>query len=292
MIHANTNQSGTRTGRFSMSNPNLQQTPDSEVRKSFIACEDEDLISLDFDQQEYRMMLDYAEQMDLIEEVKGGLDVHTATAKLMGVDRKPAKTLNFLLLYGGGVVKLALTLFPVTANEPTLWYIWKKANNWKLDAEDMKWEKFATDEVVEQNLPLLKKANELRDLYFTRLPKVQGLVEECKKTAQDRGYIRTWTGRRIHFRKNFAYKAPNALIQGGASDVCKTTIVRIDELLQTKRSKLALSVHDEMVVRQHKSEPDVTERVKDIMQTTFPHKHLPLTAAANKGQNLWDMEKI
>jgi DNA polymerase I-like protein with 3'-5' exonuclease and polymerase domains len=238
------------------------------------------------------MMLDYAEQLDLIEEVKGGLDVHTATAKLMGVARKPAKTLNFLLLYGGGVVKLALELFPVTANEPTLWVIWKQANGWRLDEDDKKWLELATDEMVAVNLPLLLEAEKLRNQYFSRLPKVQELVDECKRTAADRGYIRTWTGRRIYFKRGFAYKAPNALIQGGASDVCKTAIVRIDDYLKDKRSKLLLSVHDELVLKIHAGEMHTIDVVKDIMQTSFPHKHLPLTAAANIGNNLWEMDKF
>lgn len=291
VIHANVNQSGTRTGRFSMSNPNLQQTPDSEVRRSFIAPEGYVLASLDFDQQEYRMMLDYAEQEDLIAEVRGGLDVHTATAQLTGVSRQEAKTLNFMLLYGGGVVKLALALFKVTTTEPILWVIWKQANGWKLDSEDKKWIPHITDELVSVNLPELFKAEKLRKLYFSKLPRVEKLIQECKETAADRGYIHTWTGRRVYFKRQFAYKAPNALIQGGASDVCKVAIIEIDKLLSPLKSKLLLSIHDELVLKVHESELPVIGAVKDIMESVFPHKHLPLTAAASIGPNLWEMEK-
>ena len=291
LIHANVNQSGTRTGRFSMSNPNLQQTPDSEVRKAFIAPEDYVLASLDFDQQEYRMMLDYAEQEDLIAEVRGGLDVHTATAQLTGVGRQEAKTLNFMLLYGGGVVKLALALFKVTTTEPILWVIWKQANGWKLDVEDKKWLPMLTDELVAANLPELYKAEKLRKLYFSKLPKVEKLIDECRETAAARGYIHTWTGRRVYFKRQFAYKAPNALIQGGASDVCKIAIIEIDKVLSTMKSKLLLSIHDELVLKVHKEEMGVIGLVRGIMERSFPHKHLPLTVAANVGPNLWEMEK-
>lgn len=237
-------------------------------------------------------MLDYAEQMDLIEQVKGGLDVHTATANLMGVDRKPAKTLNFMLLYGGGVVKLALALFDVTVNESLLWVIWKQANGWRLDADDRKWLPYVTDEMVSVNLPELFKAESLRKLYFSKLPMVEKLIDECKQTAADRGYIHTWTGRRVYFKKGFAYKAPNALIQGGASDVCKVAIIDIDKLLSSRKSKLLLSIHDELVLKIHKDELGVVDEIKEIMARSFPHKHLPLTVAANIGENLWDMEKV
>jgi DNA polymerase I len=291
LIHANVNQSGTRTGRFSMSNPNLQQTPDSEVRRVFCAPKDFYLVSIDYQQQEYRMMLDYAEQMDLVEKVKGGLDVHEATAQLMGVERKPAKTLNFMLLYGGGVVKLAIALFKVTVAEPILWVIWKQANGWRLDADDKKWLGSITDEIVSVNLPELYKAEKLRKLYFSKLPMVEKLIDECKTTAADRGFIRTWTGRPIYFKRNFAYKAPNALIQGGASDVGKIAIIDNVELCSKRKSKLLLAVHDELIFKIHKDEKDLVYDAMEIMKNAFPSKHLPLTVDANIGGNLWDMEK-
>lgn len=56
------------------------------------------------------MMLDLAGELELIDKVKAGLDVHKATAEMMGETRSRAKTLNFLLLYGGGVAKLAEAL--------------------------------------------------------------------------------------------------------------------------------------------------------------------------------------
>ena len=237
------------------------------------------------------MMLDYAGQIDLIEQVKGGLDVHTATAQLTGVERQQAKTLNFMLLYGGGVVKLALALFKTTVNEAMLWVIWKQANGWKLDADDKKWLPLITEEMVAENLPELFKAEKLRKVYFSKLPKVEDLISSCKETAADRGYIHTWTGRRVYFKKQFAYKAPNALIQGGASDVCKVAIIEIDKLLEKRKSKLLLSIHDELVLKIHKDEMGIIGEVKSIMEQSFPHKQLPLTVAANIGPNLWEMEK-
>lgn len=291
LLHANVNQAGTRTGRFSMSNPNLQQMPDDEVRRSFVAPKSWDLVSLDFDQQEYRMMLDYAKQFDLIEQVKGGLDVHTATANLTGVSRTEAKTLNFMLLYGGGVVKLALALFKVTTTEPILWAMWKRHNGWKLEAEDKKWLEFCTPALESVNLPELYKAQDLRKLYFSKLPEVEKLINDCKSAAKDRGFIYTWTGRRIYFKKRFSYKAPNGLIQGGASDVCKVSIIGIDKLLRKYESKLLASIHDELILKIHPYETSLIREISSIMEKAYPSEYLPLTVGVHIGKNLFDMEK-
>jgi DNA polymerase-1 len=120
IIHCNLMQAGTATGRISVSDPALQciekpdeDNPDLEpfnLRGCFVPREDYFFVMMDFDQFEYRMMLNVANELPLIAKIKEGLDVHTATALMMGVTRRQAKTLNFLLLYGGGTQKLADTL--------------------------------------------------------------------------------------------------------------------------------------------------------------------------------------
>ena len=118
VLHSNARQAGCTTGRVSYSDPPMQCLEKVEeddpsykdkylIRRCFVPRENYKLFMLDYDQMEYRMMLNYAGQLDLIEKIKGGLDVHTATAEMMGVPRKQAKTINFMLLYGGGSQKLA-----------------------------------------------------------------------------------------------------------------------------------------------------------------------------------------
>jgi DNA polymerase-1 len=80
------------------------------IRRSFIPRLEYFFVMMDYDQFEYRMMVNYARETSLIEKIQSGIDVHTATAELMGVSRKEAKTINFMLLYGGGVQKLAEAL--------------------------------------------------------------------------------------------------------------------------------------------------------------------------------------
>lgn len=127
-IHTDFQQSGTVTGRMSARNPALQTLPkpkeDQEgvanmVRRCFVPRPGFCFFMPDYDQMEYRFFLNYAKEWEVIKKVLGGLDVHTATAEVMGVDRTKAKTINFMLLYGGGTQKLADAL-KVTLNEATL----------------------------------------------------------------------------------------------------------------------------------------------------------------------------
>jgi DNA polymerase I-like protein with 3'-5' exonuclease and polymerase domains len=117
VIHCNLRQAGTATGRLSSADPNLQNIPKRKddqgkykVRRCFIPRDGYYFAMCDYDQMEYRLLLDAAGEHETIKKVLGGLDVHTATAEMMTVERDPAKTLNFMLLYGGGAGKLAKSL--------------------------------------------------------------------------------------------------------------------------------------------------------------------------------------
>jgi DNA polymerase-1 len=82
---------------------------DSEfpIRGCFISPPDFYIVSIDYQAQEMRMMLDMAGEKVLADEIIAGKDVHQATADLVGVSRKQAKTISFGLLYSMGVTKLA-----------------------------------------------------------------------------------------------------------------------------------------------------------------------------------------
>jgi len=121
VLHASAKQAGTVTGRMSYSNPPMQCMEKVEsddpaygdkflIRRAFIPRPGYKLFMLDFDQFEYRMMLNYAEEMDLIKKINEGLDVHSATGEMVGVSRSHAKTVNFSLLYGSGIEALAASL--------------------------------------------------------------------------------------------------------------------------------------------------------------------------------------
>lgn len=249
-IHPTFNLHGARHGRFSSSNPNFQNLKADEsdskeeflVRRAIIPRPDFILIMPDYDQMEYRLMLDLAADLlgrttDLIEKVKGGLDVHAAVALLANITRDQAKTTNFLTIYGGGNQKLA---------------------------EDLKIS--------------LGEAREIRQSIFRSAPEISNLIDTCMKVAEKRGFIRNWFGRRSYFPvKKFCYRAPNYLVAGGCADVVKLAMNRIDDLFEGKKSRMVLSIHDELPCEIHVSEFYLIPKVKEIMEQAYISKYLPLT---------------
>ena len=121
-IHADINQirsdqGGTVTGRFSMSNPNLQQIPARHpelgplIRSIFIPEDKHVWGSFDYSQQEPRILVHYAKLQNLsgVDEIvdaynAGDADFHQVVADMAGIDRKQAKTINLGLMYGMGKI--------------------------------------------------------------------------------------------------------------------------------------------------------------------------------------------
>lgn len=253
VIHTSFHQDGTVTGRFASSNPNLQNLKkDTEeslkeevvTRRAIVPRKDFCFAMFDYDQMEYRLMLDYTGSKALIDKVLGGLDVHQATADVAKVTRAQAKTTNFAVLYGSGLLRLSRTL--------------------KIGIEE---------------------AERLRNAIFDAAPEIKELIEEQIYLADTRHYIVNWVGRRCRFpliqtdrgKIRMSYKAVNSLIQGGCADIVKIAMNKIASFLQDKRSKLVLTIHDELVIETHRDELAILPEIKRIMETAYPHRHLPLT---------------
>lgn len=299
VIHAVIRQGGTETGRFSYADPNLQNLPKRKetkggpfnVRRCFVPRPGFYFAMLDYDQMEYRMLLDYAGQMDVIAAVKGGLDVHEATAKMMGVEREPAKTLNFMLLYGGGVAKLCAALFkpelPVELLKELV-----RINLWNKGPENQKRYDYLMQGVshatLDADIAKLRQALQLKEQYFAKLPRVKEFVDTVVKVAKTRGFVRNWAGRICNFSNpDFAYAAPNHIIQGGGADAIKFSMNEVDELLKGKKSRIVVQVHDELGLEVHESESGIEQEVKAIMEKAYPSKHLPLTVGVEYSRESW-----
>jgi DNA polymerase-1 len=247
VIHPNFMQSGTKTGRMSCTDPNLQNltkesladTNPYKVRAAFIPRKGYCFFAPDYEQMEYRMMLDYAGEKNLIDAVLGGLDIHQATGNMVGISRTQAKTLNFALLYGAGVEKLSIML-KVTQPE----------------------------------------AKDLKATYFAKLPKVASFSSRVIQAARDRGFVTNWYGRRCNFeQRDFAYSAPNHLIQGGCADVVKVAMNECRELLKNSRSYMVLNIHDELVFELHEHDLNLATKIQEIMNNSYPHKYLPMATS-------------
>ena len=243
VIHPSMWQAGTKTGRFSYSDPNLQQLTKDEdskdeyvVRGCFVPRPGKAFLAIDFSQQEYRLMLAYANETALIKAVMDGADVHQATADLLGINRQQAKTLNFAILYGAGVEKISKMLKCSVAD----------ARRFKL-------------------------------LYFMKLPKVEQFIDEVIRKGRSRGFVHNWFGRRLYTTREHAYALPNHIIQSSGADVIKLSMNRIGP-----DAPMVLQVHDELIFEVDPSEVEEKAKLyKGIMESAFPAKNgMTLTTEA------------
>jgi DNA polymerase I-like protein with 3'-5' exonuclease and polymerase domains len=273
-IHADINQirsddGGTVTGRFSMSNPNLQQIPARHpelgplIRSIFIPEEKHLWGSFDYSQQEPRILVHYAKLQNLegVDEIveaynQGDADFHQVVADMAGIERKQAKTINLGLMYGMGKNKLMA------------------------------------------ELGLMKdSAEKLIKQYHTKAPFVKKLMDNVTRRAENHGKIRTLGGRACHFdlwqpvqfgvfkplpleqarkeydeplKRAFTYKALNKLIQGSAADMTKKSMVALYENGIIPH----IQIHDEVdiSVSSDKQAEDIIEIMEAAVELKVPNK--------------------
>ena len=267
-------EGGTVTGRFSSSNPNLQQIParDPEIkaliRGLFLPEEGTKWGSFDYASQEPRWLAHCCAQLpdlhrhpeiDTVVEMyqKGNADFHQMVADLANITRKEAKTVNLGIMYGMGRKKLAGVM--------------------DIDEE---------------------QAKVLLAQYHENVPFVKGIADLSAEHAMSKGSIRTWLGRKCRFdmwepisfgfskalkieealkeyggkgriRRAFTYKALNKLIQGSSADQTKKAMVDCykEGLIPM------LTVHDELCFSIESK--DQADRIVDIMENCIPELKVP-----------------
>jgi DNA polymerase I-like protein with 3'-5' exonuclease and polymerase domains len=252
---------GTVTGRFSYSNPNLQQVPARNaeigpmIRGLFLPEEGELWGAFDYSSQEPRLVVHYSSLLKLTGaqefadqyNVDATTDFHQMAADIVGVPRKQAKDINLGLFYGMGKNKLAEQL--------------------GLEYED---------------------AKDLFKEYHGKVPFVQQLADYVVNRASNKGVIRTLLGRKCRFdkwepnayglykpqtyedayaehgpaiKRAFTYKALNRLIQGSAADQTKAAMVALHKEGITP----LIQVHDELDISV--AEPETASVIQEIMET-------------------------
>lgn len=274
IIHANMRQGGTETGRVSYSDPNIQNLPKEDeeedalkkfhVRGCFTPLNDEwCLVPIDFKQQEFCLTADYAGEKQVIEAVLTGADFHEVVAQLMGVPRKVAKTINFGLLYGMGIDKLARALSKALKRQVTT-----------------------------------AEARDLKERYFAMFPGIKRFIRSVMSTAESRGYIWNWYGFRNNlFSRDYAYVMPNHLIQGSGAQIVRVAMVLCDQYIRKHklRSYMAAQVHDEILFMMHKSELHHIPALQKIMESVYkPRNGLYLKCSVEHSWKSWkklDMTK-
>ena len=279
-IHADINpirsdQGGTVTGRFSYSNPNLQQIParnkdlGPKIRSLFIPEKDHTWGCFDYSQQEPRLVVHYAATTDpimyddsvsqIVEKFKSdSVDFHQTVADMAGISRSNAKTINLGLFYGMGKAKLQ----------------------------------------AELGLSTKAEAENLFNQYHENVPFVRELMNRTSQHAQFSGSIGTLLGRRCRFNKwepntfgmhtpmtleeaertygrgrikrAFTYKALNKLIQGSAADMTKKAMLD----LYNEGIIPHIQIHDELdiSVESEAQAKKIIEIMENAVTLAVPNK--------------------
>ena len=272
-IHTTFNQTLTRTGRLSSTNPNLQNIPAREeygrlVRKAFLPSKNSVLISSDYSQIELRVFAHMSNAENLISAFKSGLDIHTKTAMdIYHVDkihvtplmRRNAKAVNFGILYGIS--------------------------------------SFGLSEDLGINVYEAKK---FIDDYLNTYPGIKDYMNKEIAEAKEKGYVKTLFGRvrvideiksnNFMIRQQGERMALNTPIQGTSADILKKAMVEIYEKFNelNLKSKIILQVHDELIIDAPYEEKEIAKKViKDIMENTYK-LNVPLEVSISEGNNWYE----
>lgn len=228
-IHPNIWQLRVKTGRLSMSSPNLQQVPvrgTNEFRRCFVAGQDKAIVTADYSQIELRILAELSGDEELAVAFRNGTDIHSKTAAMMfekephmvtDDERAAGKTMNFALVYGQGVGATAAQMG------------------------------------VSQ-----QEAKDRMRKFFEAMPSVRDWIREQKKHGTRHQYVYTLAGRRImpEPEEGRAERtAVNYPIQGSSADITKSALGKLYVAFKNgwkddpwSRPHLVHTVHDEIVV--------------------------------------------
>ncbi|HOO68420.1 MAG TPA: DNA polymerase I, partial [Bacilli bacterium] len=271
-IHTIYNQTLTRTGRLSSSEPNLQNIPTRYeygrlVRKAFVP-ENDIFISSDYSQIELRVFAHYSKVPNLVDAFKKGMDIHTKTAMdIFGVKekevnsnmRRQAKAVNFGILYG-------ISGFGLSEN---------------LDIN-------------------YADAKEFLEKYLDAFPGIRKYMEKVIKEAHEKGYVTTLMNRKRVIEelnnKNYMIKqsgermALNTPIQGTSADIIKKAMIDLYNKFKKLdlKSKMILQIHDELIFDVIKGEKKELEKIiRDIMENCYK-LDVPLKVEITEGSNWYE----
>jgi DNA polymerase I-like protein with 3'-5' exonuclease and polymerase domains len=233
-VHTNFKSHGAETGRFSSSEPNLQNIPSSGeygkmLRNLFVAPPGYKLIVADYSQIEPRVIAALSQDPVMVENYRTNGDIYTTIGNTMGVDRKAGKVLVLAISYGVGPDKIAANIGCS----------------------------------VQEAKDLLKNFEER----FSSISKYKAKVIRQARSFSPTPYVETLMGRRryipdlkLKFRKNqdgtsnmgliarAERQAFNTMIQGSAADIMKLAIIRAHSCFTDDPDiNVLLTVHDELV---------------------------------------------
>src|SRR5699024_3030162 len=256
-LHANYNQNGTKTGRFSSNGPNLQNIP-PESRGMFIAPSGQYIVNADFSAQEVRIIASLSKEDVLLKAFAGAMDAYAWLVS--GSFGRPTgerlKCLNAEITPERKKMKAVLVLSMDGASKAGLA---QALNIWPDEAA-----KFLDD-------------------FFKKYGKIDAFIKETQKFANRNGFV--WIGDRQRKRRlpdargnirqydpkrNRAMRqGPNARVQGLAAIQTKMTMLELDKLCKRKGWSMYFTIHDEvgLLVGDDLTEQDIAEIDRVMTQT-------------------------
>jgi DNA polymerase I-like protein with 3'-5' exonuclease and polymerase domains len=257
-VHTNFKSHGAETGRFSSSDPNLQNIPSSGeygklIRNLFVAPPGYKLVVADYSQIEPRIIAAFSNDPIMVQNYREGEDIYTTIGKTMGVDRKAGKVLVLSIAYGVGPEKIAQSIGCTVR-----------------DAKD-----------------LLTRFTQ----QFSDIQKYRGKIIRQAVAKTPTPYVSTLLGRRRYIpdlksremglKSRAERQAFNTVIQGSAADLMKLAMVRAHSCFVDEPDvNVVLTVHDELVtVAREDLAEETAEAIRDSMEGIFfPEITVPLIA--------------
>jgi len=255
-VHTSYALAATTTGRFSSSDPNLQNIPirtedGRKIRDAFVAEPGHVLIAADYSQIELRLLAHVADLPTMKQAFADGVDIHALTASEMfdislddmdPATRRRAKAINFGIIYGISAFGLA--------------------NNLGISRSE---------------------ASDYIKSYFEKFPGIKAYMDAAKDEAREYGYVKTLFGRKCHIKgikdrnqavRGFAERqAINAPIQGAAADVIRRAMIRMpNAIADIEGARMLLQVHDELVFEVPETQ---AEALQAIVISTMEKAPLP-----------------
>ncbi|MEP6962738.1 MAG: DNA polymerase I, partial [Acidobacteriota bacterium] len=270
-VHTTFNQAGAATGRLSSSNPNLQNIPirtelGREIRATFVPRDGWKMLVADYSQIELRLLAHMSGDKVLVEAFRNGEDIHTRTAaEVFGVPplmvtpehRRGAKAVNFGIVYGQTPYGLAKSL--------------------GIDR---------------------REAGKYIQAYFERYSGVRRFIDHTIADVRRTGVSVNLYGRRrpipdMNSRnpnaRGFAERtAVNTPLQGSAADMIKVAMIRIEEKLRGRQTRMLLQVHDELVFETPPEEVDEMRALVKAEMEGVKKLDVPLLVDVGVGDNWRD----
>lgn len=255
-LRPNFNQSGTKTGRFSCNEPNLQQIPrnspkrwNGKLKEVFIAKPGFRLVGVDYSQLEFRLGAAYAQQTNLIDIFnrskypekysKEERDVFTQMANELNKDRQDCKTLTYAKTFGAGLMKIAIMLGD---DIPEL-----VRHNYRKPDKGSSIERYSQYKAAWEYLKSLESAKFYSD-WEKNYSRIVAHAKYVNEYAQEQQFIRMWSSRRRRFPGGRdAHKAYNSLIQGGGAEIVKSAMLRLYKEIDNPECEMLLQVHDSVL---------------------------------------------